>query len=140
MGLEIVIVWFALSVVAGIVAHSRGRSGFGYFMLSLLLSPLVGLILVALLPAEVQVPKAGDGVHRKCPMCAELVKLEALRCRHCGGELVPAAPGSPTAEDHEAAAAQYAADAEAARHAARGRSIGYYFGEIARDIFGGHKP
>lgn len=138
--MEILFFWVALSVVAGVVAHSRGRIGFGYFILSLVLSPLVGLILVALLPAVAVVPQAGDGAHRKCPMCAELVKLEALRCRHCGGDLAPGAPGSPTAEDHEAAAAQYAADAEAARHAARGRSIGYYFGEIARDIFGGHKP
>src|SRR4030067_2343959 len=45
------IIWFALSVLAGIVASKKGRSGTGYFFLSLFLSPLIGLLAAALLPA-----------------------------------------------------------------------------------------
>ena len=44
------IFWFTLAIIVGVVANSRGRSGMGWFFLSaLLLSPLLGLILVACL-------------------------------------------------------------------------------------------
>jgi|EndMetStandDraft_9_1072997.scaffolds.fasta_scaffold65547_2 hypothetical protein len=47
----LLIFWFTLAIVAGIVASSKGRNGVGWFFLSaLLLSPLLGLILVACLP------------------------------------------------------------------------------------------
>lgn len=41
-----VIGWFVLSVLVGFIAESRGRSGPGFFILSVLLSPLIGLIVV----------------------------------------------------------------------------------------------
>ena len=44
--MEIVIVWFVLAAGVGFLADSRGRSGFGFFLLSALLSPLLGLIVV----------------------------------------------------------------------------------------------
>jgi membrane protein DedA with SNARE-associated domain len=44
------IIWFALSVLAGIVASKKADRG-GYFFLSLFLSPLIGLLAAALLPA-----------------------------------------------------------------------------------------
>ena len=31
-------------------------------------------------------------VGKKCPSCAESVKTEALKCRHCGHEFPPAGP------------------------------------------------
>lgn len=44
--MEFFIFWFLLSVGVGCLASSRGRSGIGFFLLSLLLSPLLGLIAV----------------------------------------------------------------------------------------------
>ncbi len=44
------ILWLSLSIVAGVVARSKGRSAVGYLFLSIFLSPLVGLIAIALLP------------------------------------------------------------------------------------------
>ncbi len=44
--MEILLVWGALSFVVGIAANARGRSGLLWFLFSLLLSPLIGLILV----------------------------------------------------------------------------------------------
>ena len=38
--------WIILSILCGFLASSNGRSGVGYFFLSLLLSPLIGFIAV----------------------------------------------------------------------------------------------
>ena len=41
--------WFLLAIVVGALASSRGRSGFGFFLLALLMSPLIAFaILLAL--------------------------------------------------------------------------------------------
>ena len=40
--------WLIASVVVGAVAASRGRSGFGFFLISFLLSPLIGLLVLLL--------------------------------------------------------------------------------------------
>jgi hypothetical protein len=44
----IVIAWFAMCLGAALLAESRGRSALGYFALSLLLSPILGLIIILL--------------------------------------------------------------------------------------------
>ena len=41
--------WFVLAIVVGAIAKTRGRSGFGFFLLALVMSPLVAFaILLAL--------------------------------------------------------------------------------------------
>jgi hypothetical protein len=84
--------WVMLSVVVGVAAHyRRGRFGFGWFLLSLLISPLIaGLFLcIARDLKREQEQKAVLQNSRKCPRCAELVKREALACRFCGHDLEP---------------------------------------------------
>lgn len=87
--MEIVIGWLILAVVVGIIAANRGRSGFGWFLISLAFSPLVGGILVLALGSPKADP-ASDDEHKKCPACAEWVKREAVKCKHCGEQLLPA--------------------------------------------------
>ena len=48
--MEIFVFWLLLALAVAIAAGSRGRNGFGWFILSVLLSPLIGLILVLVLP------------------------------------------------------------------------------------------
>jgi hypothetical protein len=86
--------WFVGSIVVGIVAHARGRSGIGYFLLSALLSPLIGAVLALGLPSKLPsgttaalVPSAQT--HGRCPACAEFVLPEARVCKHCGHALSP---------------------------------------------------
>ena len=42
--MEIFFFWVAFSIMSAIVASNKGRSGFGFFMLSFCLSPLIGFI------------------------------------------------------------------------------------------------
>ena len=44
-----VVLWILFSVVAGTVARNKGRSFAGFFFLSLLISPVIGLIVIALM-------------------------------------------------------------------------------------------
>jgi hypothetical protein len=44
--MEIFAVWIILALVVGVAASSRGRSGFGWFLVSLIFSPLIGGLFV----------------------------------------------------------------------------------------------
>jgi hypothetical protein len=64
--------WFILSVVVGVFAGTKNRSGFGWFILSLFISPIITLILLAILPRRGSAPESCPlsecitilGVHR----------------------------------------------------------------------------
>jgi hypothetical protein len=96
--MEILILWFIGSVIVGVIASANQRAGFGYFILSLLLSPLlVGLIVLVLgkpaptivvAPAEPSEAITPD-THVRCPDCRELVRKDARKCKHCGTALTP---------------------------------------------------
>jgi hypothetical protein len=50
--MDLILIWIVLSIVAAVFAGSKGRSGFGWFLISCLLSPLIGLLLLAILPRQ----------------------------------------------------------------------------------------
>jgi hypothetical protein len=92
--MEVALILIGLAVLCGIMANKRGRNGFGYFMLALIISPLLcALLLFALGKADGEATVAPGGetpeTHVKCPDCRELVLKEALVCKHCGCKLVP---------------------------------------------------
>lgn len=100
--MEWVFVWLAASVIIGIIANSKGRTGFGYFVLSLFFTPLlIGVLVLALPRAGKAAIVAGGEVatpdtHVRCPDCRELVRADARKCKHCGTALIPQSlPGSP---------------------------------------------
>jgi cytochrome bd-type quinol oxidase subunit 2 len=45
------LIWGILAIFIGVAAEQRGRSGFGWFLVSLLLSPLMAGLLLALFPS-----------------------------------------------------------------------------------------
>ncbi|WP_083861456.1 zinc ribbon domain-containing protein [Microvirga lotononidis] len=76
-----IIFWIGGAILVAVVASNKGRSGLGWFFLSLILSPLLTLIGVAVM-SRVEPAEAS----KTCPRCAETVKLAAAVCKHCGFE------------------------------------------------------
>ncbi len=72
--IEILVFWLILAIVVGVIAGSRNRSGFGWFFLALIISPLIAGILVLALGSS----------GKACPQCAEKVQPAAKVCKHCG--------------------------------------------------------
>jgi hypothetical protein len=94
-----VLFWIVLSIAVAVIAVSKNRSGFGWFLISFLLSPLIAIICVACMPAiSKEQPKQklnsstvqeNEILYRDCPECAEEIKCAARKCKHCGSEVVP---------------------------------------------------
>jgi hypothetical protein len=101
----ITIFWIFLSIVVGVIANARGRSGLGWCLLALVISPLLAVIIVALMPARSApapanaTPAAPTRKTKRCPQCAEDIMAEALRCKHCGAEIPPAPEPIPETDE-----------------------------------------
>ena len=48
--MEFFIFWFIVSILVAVFASTKNRSGFGWFLLSLVVSPIISFILLAILP------------------------------------------------------------------------------------------
>jgi tRNA(Ile2) C34 agmatinyltransferase TiaS len=101
--MEIFLFWFICAVIIGIIAAKRQRSGFLYFLLAMLFSPLLIGILVLVLGNAKPTPTSesvaatvaahnDQGDQIRCPECRELVRSDARKCKHCGTSLVSKDP------------------------------------------------
>lgn len=116
VGLILIFVWAGLN---GLIAAKRGRSALTFFGVSLIpvlplvivtallsrgngtlmgwsafLSPLVAFIASIAVKSGAEAA-AASGSYRglvRCPFCAEPIRREAVKCKHCASDLtVPAA-------------------------------------------------
>ena len=65
-----------LSVIPAYIAQTKGKSFGAWYVYGLFLLPITFVHSLIL-----------ERDDRKCPHCAELVKLEATVCKHCGNAL-----------------------------------------------------
>jgi hypothetical protein len=68
--MEIIVIWVGFSLLAGHVAGRKNRSAGLWFLLSLLLSPLLGLIAVLILPDLTPLPAADSPAAWTAPATA----------------------------------------------------------------------
>lgn len=90
--MEFFVFWAGFSFLVALMASKAGRSAFGYFVLSLFISPLLCFILLAIIGKAKAPYESGEpnpATHIKCPDCRELVIKDARVCKHCGCKLVP---------------------------------------------------
>lgn len=101
--MSLFLVWFAFAFLVGVFASSRGRSGFGWFLLASIFSPLLAFIVCAVMEnlRDTQAKQAAierlpsEKTHVRCAQCAEFVLPQAKVCKHCGAALTPAAQPAP---------------------------------------------
>lgn len=98
--METVFLWVIFSFVIGVAADGRGRSGIGWFVLSLIISPVLTLILIALLPKKTAdaatITRPASRKTKRCPLCAEDILAEAIKCKHCGADISATSEPSPS--------------------------------------------
>lgn len=112
--------YFVATLIVSIIASKRGRSGLlvfiacvaGGFVLAILinnvggsswaglgafLAPVAALIwaLSASTSSQLAVEHGSHGDYKKCPFCAEPVRREAIKCKHCGSALGDAQSSTP---------------------------------------------
>ncbi|MGR3494093.1 hypothetical protein [Citreimonas sp.] len=89
--MELLVFWLICAVVTAIIASSKGRSGFGWFLIGAVIG-VFGIILIACLPSlaeekpapiDRRFPAASEKTKR-CTDCAETVLSAAKVCKHCG--------------------------------------------------------
>ena len=88
----IIVAWAVFAALVAFWASSKGRSFWGFLILSVFLSPLIGAIVLMLAgenrPA-LEAQALSDGTMRKCPACAESIRAEATKCRYCSSAVEP---------------------------------------------------
>ena len=88
-------IWFFFALGVGMLAKHRGRSAVSWFLISAVVSPLLGLVIVmmmkdlALADALDTVTQDIELTHVKCAHCAEYVLPEATVCPYCRSKITP---------------------------------------------------
>lgn len=91
-GLDIlnIVIWIVCGAIAGVIGKNKGRSHGNWFIIGLVFGPLgvIAALIVGKNEAELDKQALASGDNKKCPFCAELIKSEAIVCKHCGKDQV----------------------------------------------------
>lgn len=79
------IIWFFCGVIAAVCASNKGRNAGAWFAIGVLLGP-IGVVLSLVISKDdeiVEQKSIKSGESKKCKYCAELIKRDAVICKHC---------------------------------------------------------
>lgn len=91
---SIVVFWLVCGAITYYLYINKGRSGFRGFATGFLFGPF-GILFSLFLSsnqAGLDQQKVKSGEFVECPHCAELIKTQAKRCKHCQTDIFPAVP------------------------------------------------
>lgn len=89
--MEYLVLWILCGVAGMIILQNKGRGGCAGFLLGLLLGP-IGIVIALVMGRnsdKLENEAMGSGNVRRCPWCAELIRIEAIACKHCGRDVPP---------------------------------------------------
>lgn len=80
-----------LGLIPAAIAHNKGKDFFGWWVFgaALFIVALPAAILARTEVDALEMRQLKQGNLRKCPFCSELIKRDAIVCKHCGRELPP---------------------------------------------------
>lgn len=79
--MAIAVIWLVLAIACGWWASKRGRSGAGWFVAAMLVSPIVAGMVLVVLP--VQASAEARSLAKRCLQCDPRGKRSAGECTHC---------------------------------------------------------
>lgn len=68
-----------LGLIPALIAKSKGRSFGTWWFYGF-------IIFIVALPHSLMLSSAGGDL-KKCPFCAEMIRAEAIKCKHCGSSM-----------------------------------------------------
>ncbi len=80
----VALLWVLAAGLVGQMAERKGHSNLHWYVFSLFCSPLIGFIVVALLPSIGDLAPAD---YKQCPYCTKTVMIERKICPYCGADL-----------------------------------------------------
>lgn len=98
-----IIVWLICGFICSAISSNKGHNAGSWFVIGILFGPLAILAVLAQSKAEriIELDSINDGSGVKCQFCAELIKKEALVCKHCGRDLPKTTSNSMVVEKTE---------------------------------------
>ncbi len=99
--------WSIVSFFVASYAKNKGRSYGGFLALALVFSPVIALIIAAIVKDESENVALSAGELRKCPYCGESIKATATVCRFCGREVEPFVLHNPKTSNTRMATAPF---------------------------------